>query len=102
LPPPFVWLSRRTSSMEESSSKNEGIVLKITESSQGNVCPVDIRTCFLFFAKYTIAYDILPAEFTLNENGGLEGSIRKFSSVRLQGAGGHGTQRGDCQMIKHE
>lgn len=42
LPPPFVWLSRRTSSMEESSSKNAAMVLKITETSQGNVCPVDI------------------------------------------------------------
>ncbi|HEY3476991.1 MAG TPA: hypothetical protein VGK56_20400, partial [Anaerolineales bacterium] len=42
MPPPFVWLSRRTSSMEESSSKNAAIVLKITETSQGNVCPVDI------------------------------------------------------------
>ena len=28
--------------MEESSSKNAAIVLKITETSQGNVCPVDI------------------------------------------------------------
>jgi hypothetical protein len=32
--------------MEESSSKNAAIVLKITETSQGNVCPVDICVDF--------------------------------------------------------
>jgi hypothetical protein len=51
LPPPFVWLSRRTSSMEESSSENAAMVLKITETSQGNVCPVDICLDFYDFRK---------------------------------------------------
>ena len=32
--------------MEESSSKNAAIVLKITETSQGNVCLVDILDIF--------------------------------------------------------
>lgn len=42
LPPPFVGSHATHRRMEESSSENAAMVLKITETSQGNVCPVDI------------------------------------------------------------
>jgi hypothetical protein len=47
--------------MEESSSENAAMVLKITETSQGNVCPVDIWLGVDVFLNSTMTYDCLHA-----------------------------------------
>jgi hypothetical protein len=52
LPPPFVGSHATHRRMEESSSENAAMVLKITETSQGNVCPVDIWLGVDVFFKF--------------------------------------------------
>jgi hypothetical protein len=58
--------------MEESSSKNAAMVLKITETSQGNVCPVDICLDFDYLRK---SYNDLQ-RITVSNTGEGERSIR--------------------------
>lgn len=50
--------------MEESSSKNAAMVLKITETSQGNVCPVDICLYFDYLRKLYNGLHSLPVSNT--------------------------------------